>query len=389
MNILIVTKSYHSKSGSTAIQIRRIINSLIAYGHHNVILITEGFTENIEYKNQLEIINIPLDQSGFQFIERIVDRTICNLICLKKNKFILGGTSIAKKLLKERNIDILLTFSTPFDSHIVGLEIKREFDNLKWVTMFTDMWPNGLLPAPYKRGKLLSKMEKNLLRNVVEKCDGFITQSQYTVDLIQKHFKTKARFTCIPHCLSEHINITNNQLKGYVVHSGSLQKERIKNDLIEAISELAVENKDFKGLIHIGAYASKLDKTIMKHNCNNIFLLNRIPESLALRIQSMFEIGIIIEAPMIHPNPFVPGKITDTVQLNKKIVAITPIRSFLTDFANQVEGIYCCHYDKKEIKKCITRALQSNESINAEAINYFHPSVISQHYTKVFTSLLS
>ncbi len=225
------------------------------------------------------------------------------------------------------------------------------------------------------------------MRSIIEKCDGFVTPGEHTIELIKKHFHSDAHFCCVPHCIDKHNPRNANQYRDYIVHSGSLQKERIREELVEAIVELGIENKDFKGLIHIGAYSPKLTKIIKEYRCKNIILIGRIPEELAIRIQSLFETGIIIEIPMNEPNPFMPSKITDSIQLNKKIVAITPQKSFLTDFANQNDGIYCCSYEKSEIKKSITEALKSKEEISIEAINYFHPLLIAQSYNDFFNSL--
>ena len=281
----------------------------------------------------------------------------------------------------------MLTVSTPFDSHLIGLEVKRNFSKLKWVAFFSDMWPVKLLPAPHYRKKILSQLEFSLMQNVVQQCDGILTPSKYTLDILNKYFKTNAKLSTIPHCLNDKKFKKQEQLNGYLVHSGFLQKERVNESLVKAINELGIENKEFGGLIQIGAYHPKIKNIIKKYNCGNIILVGHIPEELASKIQSLFEIGVIIEAPMEYVSPFLPSKITDSILLNKKLVAITPPKSYLTDFAYQHKGIFCCSYEKDEIKRCILNALYSEEVISTDAVSIFNPANIAELYDGFFNSL--
>jgi glycosyltransferase involved in cell wall biosynthesis len=387
MNILIITKYYQSNSAARAIQMRRIVDALINYSDHNITLITEGRIEMDENNCKLETIYIQPSLSKFQFFEKVINRLVCNLFCIRRNKFMLEGLSAAERVIKIKNIDLLLTVSVPFDSHLIGLEIKRKFAKLKWIAFFSDIWPAFLLPEPHRRIKILSNLELGLMRNIVEQCDGFLTPSKYSLDLIRQHFKTNAKLGDAPHCLNMKSLKIENQLGCYIVHSGFLQKERIREALVEAINELGTENKEFKGLIHIGAYDPTLEIIIKKHNCKNIKLLGHVPEDLANKIQSLFETGLIIEAPMEPVSPFLPSKITDSILLNKKLIAITPSKSFIRDFANQHEGINCCEYEKNQIKNCILKTLNSTIMISDEAINHFHPSNVIKMYNSFFNSL--
>lgn len=389
MNILIVTKSYNNKFNSTDIQISRVIDALVSHGQNSVVLVTEGIASRKESLKNLEVFYIKKSRIRIRFIYKAFDRAFCYPVCLIRNSFIKEGLQVTRRIVSERHFDILLTISTPFDAHLIGLEIKRENNKLKWITMFTDLWPALLLPKPYKRRKILQLVEMKLMHMAVTRCDGIISQTKYAINAINSNFNTKNHSTVIPHCMRLNGKEYANQIKGYIVHSGSIQKERIKKDLVEAIAELANENGEFKGLIHIGAYSARLVKMIKRYCCNKIYLLGQLPEELAQRIQSMFEVGMIIEAPMEKSNPFLPGKITDNLQLNKRVIAITPPHSYISDLAKEEKGICCTSYNKNEIKKCIVDALSSGISIDKKTIELFSPSTISEQYLHFFRIILN
>jgi hypothetical protein len=384
MNILIIAKTYHSGAMARAIQMRRVANALVEHGNYNVSLITEGENNAVENRGRLEIINCK--RSVFKLFnkEKIAGVQLNDIVFLRKSTFVNDSIEIAKKIIVEKNIQLVLTVSTPFDAHLAGLNLKREFPSTTWVTFFSDMWPSCFLPKPYGDNFLSARKKTRMMKEVVEHCDGIITPSRYTLDIITTNFKTKAKLTAIPHCLSETSVDFEEPLRGFIVHSGLLSKERIAEPLIEAIKELAIENKDFKGFIHIGSYDRLFKKLIDKHRCKNIYLLGHMPEAMANRIQHLYEIGVIIEAPMKESSPFMPSKITDIIQLNKKLIVISPAKSFLADFARENEGIFSCPYSKEEIKKCIYDAIKSEKYINEGAINHFHPSTVSKQYEQFF-----
>ena len=45
-----------------------------------------------------------------------------------------------KKYLKENNFDAVVTTGPPHSVHLIGLELKMEFPNLKWIADFRDPW---------------------------------------------------------------------------------------------------------------------------------------------------------------------------------------------------------------------------------------------------------
>jgi glycosyltransferase involved in cell wall biosynthesis len=384
MNILIIAKTYHAKQSARAIQMRRVVAAFLKYTSHSITLITEG-PKNQNFKNEkLQIINIPGQTVRFPFIEKLIDRLVCSPFCLKENEFIKTSTQIANELIAQNKIDLLLTVSTPFDSHIAGLNLKNKNPNLNWITFFSDLFPTCILPVPYYRRKLFSGKEMQLMQQIAAKCDKILTPSEYTLNTIKEQFNVSANLCQIQHCAEETTLENNEVLKGYIVHAGFLTKERIKEDLVIAVKQLANENPNFKGLIHIGNYHPKLKKLIQKHNCKNIFLLGSLPEQLTTKIQQMMEISLIIEAPMKGPSPFMPSKITDSISNSRKVISISPEESFLNKFALQNSGVYSCIYETLSIKKCMENAIICNDQIDKQTLMYFHPETVAKKYNDIF-----
>jgi len=364
------------------------VAALGKYTDHKIVLITEGRTTSDNTTKNLEIVNVPLESPRLPLFNIMMDNLVCYRSCLWGNYFIREAKKIADELITKHSFDLLITISHPVDSHVAGLSIKQKYPDLRWITYFSDLWPLSLLPKPYKRNKLLTIIEMRFLKQTLEQCDGFLTPSQYALNIIKEKVPTQAQIGTVPHCIKEHKIDSTGKLNGYIIHSGFLHKERINENLILAIKELAEEEKDFKGIIQIGGYHKGLIKLLKKHNCSSFILINKLPEYIAINIQSLVETGIIIEGPMQSPSPFMPSKITDGIQFNKKLVVITPRKSFLRDLATHNKGIFCCSYTKNDIKETIQKAYQSVERINIETISLFHPSTIAMQYEEFFRKVL-
>ncbi|MBN1971822.1 MAG: hypothetical protein JW870_20855 [Candidatus Delongbacteria bacterium] len=386
-NILIIAKAYNSNKSARAIQMTRVINALISFTDLSITLITESNVNDIEKKKNLEVYYIKQELFSFFGKKKMFGMLLNDIIFLRKQTFINNGITIARRIIKEKNIGTIMTVSTPFDAHSIGLVIKSENPKVKWITFFSDIWPLSLAPKPYDENKFSARIKYKKAQKVIEQCEGIITPSIYTIDIIKSNFKPFAKMISVPHCIGNRSILRDKVIPGFIVHSGIISKERINEALIIAIKELAAENPNFKGLIQIGPVHKQFQKLINKHKCSNIFTLGHLPEIVANNIQSQFEIGLIIEAPMKELSPFMPSKITDIIQLNRKVVSITPSKSVLSDFSRKYKGIFCCEYTKDAIKQCIVEALTSDEIISNDSMDIFRPEIIAESYLKFINSI--
>ena len=122
MNILIVAKEYSSKSKARAIQMRRVIESLINYTEHAYYLITANYNGELINGN---IKTYSVEDRNYNKIDVFFEKIICTRIAFSDNEFIKLATQASSKLINEFKIDIIMTVSTPIESHIVGKNIKK------------------------------------------------------------------------------------------------------------------------------------------------------------------------------------------------------------------------------------------------------------------------
>ncbi|MBF8148510.1 hypothetical protein ITJ86_01290 [Winogradskyella sp. F6397] len=380
MTILIVAKSYNQQS-ARAIQMRRVVDALNTYIDANIILITQGDNSEDFESNNFKKINI---NSAFNpKTSRIKQRFFSGLSNFDQN-FIEESVKVIDGIVKSQQVDVLLTVSTPIECHNIGLIIKTRNPKIKWISFFSDLWPSHIVPKPLYRKKMGSKKDIDFMSQVAEYSDVIVTPSKYTLEVLKENISSiKAKLETINHCGRDlqHYE-SKNELSGYLVHSGFLQKERISEDLILAIKKFE-NDPTFKGFIHIGKYHSNLTKLIKKHNCKKILLIGSVPEELAGSLQEMCHVSMVIEAPMKKRSPFLPSKITDALLFSDKVVCISPEQSALSDMSRKWSGVFAATYDKDKIYNVIKTALASDETIPMELLREISPKTIAAKYLKI------
>ena len=90
------------------------------------------------------------------------------------NKYALGK---AIELIREFNIDTVVTTSPPHSTQLIGLKLKQEF-NTRWIADLRDPWTDIYYYNQFKHTALARKIDQKYEREVVENADLLITVSE-------------------------------------------------------------------------------------------------------------------------------------------------------------------------------------------------------------------
>lgn len=87
----------------------------------------------------------------------------------------------AKKIMKEHQIDAMVTTGPPQSTHLIGLDIKKEF-KIPWVADFRDPWTNVFYNKFFPRSKSTIKKDKLFEDKVLGNCDAVSVVSNGLVE---------------------------------------------------------------------------------------------------------------------------------------------------------------------------------------------------------------
>lgn len=83
----------------------------------------------------------------------------------------------AAELIREFNIETVVTTSPPHSTQLIGLKLKKNF-NIRWIADLRDPWTDIYYYNQFKHTALALKIDRNYEREVIEKADLLITVSE-------------------------------------------------------------------------------------------------------------------------------------------------------------------------------------------------------------------
>lgn len=109
----------------------------------------------------------------------------------------------AAKLIKEEKIEYVLSSSTPYTVHFVGLYLKYRFPGLKWITDYRDPWSLNVILYSVL-GKTRQKTDRFFERFMHKKSDHILTVSGSTRSDLLKMFNLNSnKVSVIPNGFDE------------------------------------------------------------------------------------------------------------------------------------------------------------------------------------------
>lgn len=139
-------------------------------------------------------------------------------------------------LMEKENFDVIFSMHEPPSSHLCAYYIKKKYNNVPWITYWSDPW---LKDSTREKSHIVKKMlEKNMEKNIVNLADKFIFVTEANKDEYLKDY-----------------SILNNSKKTFILNRGFDAKLYDKLSHEEAPK---LTNKDKLNIIYTGEIFSKL-----------------------------------------------------------------------------------------------------------------------------------
>ncbi len=264
MRLLVVSKSFPPLRTAQALQIGKVTEAISNCDCKTIVLAgvpsddKSSLGSSTNSSRHVRYVPYTIPWIGKHRLTRIWAR-----ICLEVSPinrlfgWVTRASDAAMEILSDRKIDIIMTSSSPFESHLVGLELKRK-TGLPWIASFSDPWPISFAPVPYyTRGlPVIREVSRFLARKVMHECDAIHMPSRYGVEWTEKisGVPITDKSVTIPHIGSRASNAEMaSDYVGWLAHVGDLSRERVSQELLAGIKKAHQEIPNrFKGLLCAG-----------------------------------------------------------------------------------------------------------------------------------------
>ena len=407
--VLFICKYYPPLPSARAYQIGKVVQSIIETDAVDIFVIaglrissttledigTQKYSQNI-----CSIKYVPYHEpvANNRYFSRVIKRVRCELQAVNiGNDWVVEALKESKGMIESKKIDILISSSTPFESHIVGLLLAKEY-GLPWIASFSDPWPTSLRPSPYNKYSvpLLSFFQKHYVKKVLMQCDGIHMPNSTAIKFMEKQTSVPIvdKGYAIPHVSNKVTGADKMEdLRGWLVHIGSLNRERVSKDLIKALINVRASHPDeIRGLLLVGIVCPEFRLVVKELNAEeHIRYHGIVSQKEADLIASAAPVLLVLEANM-PMSPFLPSKFADYACTQKPIIAITPEESPIRNYFTSYGGGIPVRHDTDEIISALLKVFTRNDGLKQRGnsdklcLEFTH-STVSKKYIDMFNQV--
>ncbi len=297
-----------------------------------------------------------------------------------------------KKYLKENHFDAFVTTGPPHSLHLIGLELKKEYPQLKWIADFRDPWTEISYYKHLKLTKSSDKKHRELEERVFKTADITLATSYSDAE----NFRKKgANAVCITNGFDGELNELprKNSEKFTLSYIGVLEQLRNPEILWDALNELLQENEDFREnfrLKFVGRVDDKiLDKINQSALKNSVENLGYLSHSESNKEMQNSDLLLITNFPDEKSKGIIPGKIFEYLATGNTIISFGPKESDVAKILAETQSGSHFGYNQKEtVKAFILETFQNRNLEKTKGVNLNIEKFSRKNLTKQLSELL-
>ncbi len=295
--------------------------------------------------------------------------------------------------VKTNKIDVLITTGTPHSLHLFGLFLKKRL-NLKWIADFRDPWTT----IEYHNKMYLSSFakikHKNLEKKVLSKADAVTTVSNSWAEEFKEIGANNVHVILNGY---EESSFSNNKVKPYedfiICHPGTLNEDRIPNNLFPVLSKLNEEGKTIK--LHLYGNVSNKIIELINHSKleKEVVTFNSVSHSEILKIMSKSTILLLlINKGKENSKGRIPAKLFEYIRTGKPVLLIGNINGDAAKIVNSEKlGKAFSYSDSQDLYKFLNEKynlfLKNNlNNINSN-IKKFSRESMANEFSKLIQAI--
>ena len=299
-----------------------------------------------------------------------------------------------KKYLTENHFDAFVTTGPPHSMHLIGLALKNEFPNLKWIADFRDPWTEISYYKHLKLTKSSDKKHRSLEKKVFENADVTLATSYSDAENFRKKGANSVCITNGFEVLSEDKNKVDIKSDKFTLsYVGVLEQLRNPEILWKTLNEILSENEDFAThfkLKFVGRVDDKilneLENSALKNSILNIGYLPHEKSVLEMKNSSLL---LITNFPQESSKGIIPGKIFEYLSTGNQILSFGPKDADVAMILEKTNaGKHFGYEEKENVKNYILSIYKNWKSGKLQSENANIEEFSRKNLTKKLSEIL-
>lgn len=239
------------------------------------------------------------------------------------------AVSRARKLIKEHQIDTVITTGPPHSTHLTGKRLKDK-TGIRWIADFRDPWSdihyNRALPRTARTHKKDERMESSVLQNA----DDITVTAPGTARLFAD--KVERKYYTIPNGfdpddfetgVGKPGSDSTEKKQGVLVrHVGSITETSVPENLLNALSRLSGSGiqMEFVGNVH-----QNLHQLVSEYGLeNDVRFHPYVAHKKATLLMQKSDVNVVVVHRSEDSRILIPGKLYDYLNAGRPVMVIGP-----------------------------------------------------------------
>ncbi|MDF2831319.1 glycosyl transferase family 1 [Chryseobacterium indoltheticum] len=282
------------------------------------------------------------------------------------------STKFLEQYLKINNIETIVTSGPPHSMHLIGLNLKKKFPDLKWIADFRDPWTEISYYKHLKLTNTSDKKHRQLESEVFKNADITLATSYTDAENFRKN---GANAFCITNGFdetdsnSQTLQPSNSPTQFTLSYIGVLEQLRNPENLWKALDNLVKTNSDFAenfNLKFVGRIDDKILEVIEKSSLkDHIQNLGYVSHDKAVDEMAKSSLLLITNFPNDSSKGIIPGKIFEYLATGKQIISFGPNEADVAKILDETKaGKHFGYNDSREIENFILEKFELWKSGN-------------------------
>lgn len=253
-------------------------------------------------------------------------------------RWIPAGLRTAEKLVREQNIDVVLTSSPSESTHLIGLKLQQRL-GIRWVADFRDLWTTKAVtyrPATSIHDRYIRKLE----RKIMTAADHIIANTDDNLQHYVRAFGVSSeRVSMIPNGfdradLDGTCELEKQAGVFYIGYMGNLDKHDFPwREFFRVLKRLGeYVGPDKVRFVQCGHQSNEVSEYLRQHGMEKYLLFHgMLPHDEAVRLIAGTDLRLLLLYDTEYSRAIVPAKLYNYLIMDGPIYALAPERSTVAD----------------------------------------------------------
>lgn len=246
----------------------------------------------------------------------------------------------ATELIRQYNIDTIITTSPPHSTQLIGLELKQKLQ-VRWLADLRDPWTDIYYYNHFKHTSLARSIDRRMERKVIENADLIVTVSQdFKRIFVEKSPQDIASKTVvIPNGFDDEdfaIRPVSLETKKVLTYIGTISEAYDLSGLINALSSLSEQMKEALKIRFVGNVPLSIEQRLVSTGIS-IEFTGYVDHSRSVEYLLLSDMLLLVIPKVNNNGGILPGKVFEYLAARKPIMAIGPAKGDLDQLIEETK----------------------------------------------------